>query len=158
MFKSDFIRIVTTNYDEMFEQQLIKENKKPSRCYYAPAVPLGRNFKGFIHLHGYVKDLEFMVLTDNDFGRAYLLDEYVARFLVDLFKNYAVLFIGYSYNDLMVRYLTRAILKRNRPECYVLTDDHKSDWESLDLTPIYFHEKNYDGLNNSLEKLGNRTK
>ena len=52
-----------------------------------------------------------MVLTDEEFGKVYLLDGYVSRFLVRLFEKYTVLFIGYSYNDTIVRYLTRAMTR-----------------------------------------------
>ena len=37
-----------------------------------------------------------MVLTDADFGRAYLTEGWAQRFLVDVFREFTVLFIGYS--------------------------------------------------------------
>ena len=83
------------------------------KIYDAPALPLGDGVKGIVHIHGNVCEPVYMVVTDDDFGKAYLSDGYVARFLVKLFESYPVLFIGYSYNDVIVRYLTRAMTKYN---------------------------------------------
>ena len=41
-----------------------------------------------------------MVLTDADFGRAYLTEGWARRFLVELFRSFTVLFVGYSHNDI----------------------------------------------------------
>ena len=40
-----------------------------------------------------------MVLTDKDFGRAYLTEGWARRFIQDLFLKFTVLFVGYSHND-----------------------------------------------------------
>lgn len=38
------------------------------------------------------------------------MEGWVRRFLVDLFLNYIVLFVGYSYNDLVMKYLVIGLL------------------------------------------------
>ena len=52
-----------------------------------------------------------MVLTAKDFGRAYLTESggWARRFLVDLFANYTVLFVGYSHSDAIMTYLTPSL-------------------------------------------------
>ena len=44
-----------------------------------------------------------------DFGRAYLTEGWARRFLVDLFRSFPVLFVGYSHNDIVMTYLARAL-------------------------------------------------
>ena len=77
--------------------------------YIGPALPLGEDFYGVVYLHGNVRKPTGMVLTDGDFGRAYLTNAWATRFLVSLFQKYAVLFVGYSHNDLVMNYLTRGL-------------------------------------------------
>ena len=42
------------------------------RIYQAPALPMGDSFDGMVYLHGNVDRPEDMVLTDSDFGKAYV--------------------------------------------------------------------------------------
>jgi hypothetical protein len=50
-----------------------------------------------------------MVLTDRDFGRAYLTEGWARRFVLELFLKYTVLFVGYSHNDPVMQYLARGL-------------------------------------------------
>ena len=45
-----------------------------------------------MHLHGVVDNPKYMVVTDEDFGRAYLTEGYATRFLVKLFESYTVFY------------------------------------------------------------------
>ena len=151
---SSKIKIVTTNYDNMFEQVLAESGLTNIKVYDTPALPLGNDVKGIIHIHGNVKEPDYMVLTDEDFGKAYLSDGYVSRFLVKLFETYTVLFIGYSYNDMIVRYLTRAMTKYQNQNRYLLTESIDGEWTELGIEPIVFGKGEYEVLNNSIHKLG----
>jgi SIR2-like domain len=46
-----------------------------------------------------------LVLTTRDFGNAYLRHGWAARFVVEMFREFTVLFIGYSLSDPVMRYL-----------------------------------------------------
>lgn len=151
------LKIVTTNYDQMFEQ-VLEERSINIPVYNSPALPLGNDITGIIHIHGNVEDPKYMVVTDEDFGRAYLTDGYAARFLVRLFESYTILFIGYSYNDTILRYLTRAMSRENASNRYILTDDTKSDWKSLGISPVFFPRKKYPVMCDGLVKLGQYAK
>ena len=77
-----------------------------------------------------------MVLTDADFGRAYLTEGWARRFLVDLFGTYTVLFVGYSHSDTVMNYLSRA-LTPGAGERFALTDEpDNAEWQLLDVEPI----------------------
>ena len=151
------VKIVTTNYDQMFEQ-VLEEREVNVPIYNSPALPLGSDFTGIIHIHGNVCDPKFMVLTDEDFGMAYLTEGYATRFLVKLFESFTVLFIGYSYNDTILRYLTRAMSRNDSANRYILTDDKKSDWKSLGITEIIFPRRSYAVMRGGLVKLGSHAK
>lgn len=154
---SSSIRIVTTNYDQMFEKALESRNLHIP-VYNAPALPLGNDVEGIVHVHGNIINPNYMVLTDEDFGKAYLTEGYAARFLIKLFQSYTILFIGYSYKDTILRYLTRAMNRTSEKARFIITDEERSDWETLGLTPIYFPHQNYSKMREGLIKLGQRAK
>ena len=158
LFRSpEKVKIVTTNYDQMFEQ-VLDERAIKVPIYNSPALPLGSDITGIIHIHGNVCDPKYMIVTDEDFGMAYLTEGYATRFLVKLFESYTVLFIGYSYNDTILRYLTRAMSRNHSANRYILTDDKKSDWKSLGITEIVFPKRSYAVMRDGLVKLGNHAK
>lgn len=151
------VKIVTTNYDQMFEQ-VLKERGLQIAVYDSPALPLGDDIKGIIHIHGNVSNPKYMVVTDEDFGKAYLTEGYATRFLVRLFESYTVLFVGYSYNDTILRYLTRAMSRQHSANRYILTDDTKSDWDALGISAIQYPKRRYAVMRSGLIKLGDRAK
>ncbi len=108
-------RIVTTNFDRLFLQAL--SSLSPDA---APTLPVPRKHRwlSLVHLHGLISDADpgsrNLVLTSGDFGRAYLLDGWAARFVSELFRNFTVLFIGYGVDDPVMRYLTDAIAAEQR--------------------------------------------
>lgn len=114
--KSDgAIRLVTTNFDRIFEECL----QKPEALV-APRLPVPKpnRWDGIAYLHGLIpkekNDLnknDNLVITSGDFGQAYLIERWAARFITELFRNYVVCFIGYSLNDPVMRYLTDALIK-----------------------------------------------
>ena len=105
------LRIVTTNFDPLFEQVAAVLFHAAPNVFQGPALPLGNRFRGIVHLHGSVYEPDDMVLTHRDFGRAYLTEAngWASRFLVDLFTNDTVLFVGYSHNDTIMTYLTPSL-------------------------------------------------
>lgn len=123
-------RIVTTNYDDFLARAAEEKEIEIGRPYYAPAFPPGHDFQGLLHLHGSVKsDAKDLVLDDRDFGRAYLTEGWAARFLVELFQKYTVLFIGYSVNDPIMRYLALGMPEQNKKR-YAFVGDSELDEEA----------------------------
>jgi len=105
----DKVRIVTTNFDNHFSDaaRTVFRNKNINE-FHAPALPLGDDFEGIAYLHGSAKsNPRAMVLTDKDFGEAYLTRGWARDFLIPLFQKYTVLFVGYSHNDVTISYLAR---------------------------------------------------
>lgn len=126
-------RIVTTNYDTLLSQLL----PTSTTTYEYPDLPGCGDFTGVVHLHGSLQDARVgLVATDSDLADAYMGTRAVGTlFLERLFDKSAVLFIGYSLGDVLVRYLLKA--QTATSELYVLTtrpDDRR--WRELRVHPV----------------------
>lgn len=140
LFRSvDRVRLVTTNFDLHFETAAQKIYGEVPEVYRAPALPLGNHFTGIVHVHGALPKACDLVLTDADFGRAYLTEGWARRFLVDLFRNYTVLFVGYSHDDTVMNYLARALPPDSIRPRFALTEKAES-WDGLGIQPIRFNK------------------
>lgn len=140
------IRIVTTNFDRHFESAL--SDRWPDTApavFAAPALPIGSRFSGLTYLHGRLgRDPGDLVLTDSDFGRAYLTEGWARRFLRDLFAAYDVLFVGYSHQDVVLSYLARGLPSRGDRVRFALTRIGQPErWPSLRITPIEYDPANH---------------
>ena len=135
------IRVVTTNFDKKFESAAGLVGCQ-MRIYQAPALPMGDSFDGMVYLHGNVDRPEDMVLTDSDFGKAYVSRGWASRFLVEMFSHYTVLFVGYSCDDMMVHYLARSISTEVRGRVFALSrgGEDSRKWRSRGIEPILFSE------------------
>ena len=160
--KTGPVRIVTTNFDCLFEQAAEAGDlfqTKP-KVFEAPVLPLGSRFQGIVHLHGSVQEPEEMVLTHRDFGRAYLTEEdgWARRFLVSLFAEYTVLFVGYSHSDTIMTYLTPSLPPDGKGRFALVgskSDDHDR-WRRMGIEPVVFPQKNkhdFAGLDAGVEGL-----
>ena len=137
----DQLRLVTTNFDQLFSVAAEQLGWPELQEFNAPALPLGRDFKGIIHLHGSIRqEPKYLVLIDRDFSRAYLTDGYARKFLLDLFANYYVMFIGYSHKDSVMEYLARGLVREAEPKRFALVkeDEKNDDWERRGIIPIKY--------------------
>jgi hypothetical protein len=132
-------RLVTTNFDLLFEAAA-GELSIPTTPYISPALPLGDDFSGLVHLHGVVDPppATRMVLTDQDFGRAYITEGWATQFLTRMFAHYTVVLIGYSAEDSIVQYLNRGLPAGTRRLAFDKSTSDRELWDRLDITPIPF--------------------
>ena len=148
------VRVVTTNFDLLFEEAAQDVFGAMPEVFQAPALPLGRDFNGIVHVHGALSHRQGMVLTDEDFGRAYLTEGWARRFLVELFRHFPVLFVGYRHNDIILNYLARALPTDSTKPRFALTDDSDLPrWASLGIEPFLYpkpdandHSRLYEGV------------
>lgn len=140
----DRVRLVTTNFDQHFETAANAIFGASPVVYRAPALPLGYDFSGIVHVHGALPKARELVLTDADFGRAYLTEGWARRFLVDLFRRYTVLFVGYNHKDVVMNYLVRALPANSDMGRFALTEED-GNWEILGIKPVRFAKG--DGAN-----------
>ena len=120
---SEAVRLVTTNFDLMFEEAAETLGWKV-KSYTAPAVPMARDFRGIVHLHGSIEDETSMVLTKGDFGGAYTQPGWATTFLADLVRGSTVLFVGYSGSDILPDYLLTTIHETSDNRLFMLRNRH----------------------------------
>ena len=155
------VQTVTTNFDDLFEQAALGQYNPQPNVFHAPTLPLGSRIHGIVHLHGSVNEPENMVLTHQDFGRAYLTesDGWARRFVINLFTNYTVLFVGYSHSDPIMTYLTPSLPPDSNRNRFALIGNQSDDphhWGRMGIEPITFHQtdaKDFTGLDESVSGL-----
>ena len=130
-------QIVTTNFDRLFElaDRDLHTYTPPSFPSLTSKGPLG----GLVYLHGRI-DLEMrpgearqgLIVSSSDFGRAYLAEAWVTRFMRNLLKEYIVVLLGYSADDPPMRYLLqglRSMDRRNHEKIYAFVSNSEEDVE-----------------------------
>ncbi|MCY4319426.1 MAG: SIR2 family protein [Alphaproteobacteria bacterium] len=104
------IRLITTNFDDRF----VRAGLDTALVDSAPKLPVPKphTWSSLVHLHGRIsgeEDGSNLVLTAADFGRAYLTERWAARFVTELFREFTVVFVGYSVGDPVMSYMVDAL-------------------------------------------------
>lgn len=166
--KEGVLRLVTTNFDSLFHKAAEKVGQN-FQAYAAPMLPIPKNshWDGLVYLHGLLpnnpsdSDLNRLVITSGDFGLAYLVERWAARFVSELFHNYVVCFVGYSLNDPVLRYMMDALaadrmLGEVTPKAWALGDcspgqerSKRVEWETKGVTPILYEVPDPDSVDHS---------
>lgn len=112
-------RILTTNFDTLFERAWFEKSCSTIASYAGMAMPQPKvaNFTGVLHLHGRLRDPRSelhasdteLVLTSAEFGDAYLRTGWASRYVYDLVRAYTVVLVGYQAEDPPMRYLLEAL-------------------------------------------------
>ncbi len=153
--RSDLLRLVTTNFDTLFEEAASRY--KPPSFITHTAPPQRAQWNGVVHLHGRMPEnpiedeLDELILSDADFGHAYLTQGWAARFVTRLFRDHTICFVGYSIDDPVLRYMTAAhALGEQTPEMFAFAphkanktgeaDAQKRAWQAKNVTPILYDE------------------
>lgn len=115
-------RLVTTNQETLFEKGIRKlqrasKSKIKKHVDIAPSLPPPKEkpWHSLTYMHGRLDNPadsggdQNLVLTTADFGSAYLVDRWASKFVTELFRNFTVVFIGYSIDDPTMNYMVRAL-------------------------------------------------
>ena len=136
------LKIVTTNYDAHFLTTIreYKDRYAGFETFRAPALPRGDDFRGIVYLHGNVEqDARWLVVTNRDFGRAYLTEGWARDFLRDLYlSDYTILFIGYSHRDTIVDYLARGLDIRQSNRYALVSGSDAERWKEINVIPVSY--------------------
>lgn len=157
------IKLVTTNFDRLFEVAA-ERHRLPSFTIY-PDPPARARWEGLVHLHGRMpeapssSDLDRLVLSDADFGQAYLTQGWAARFVARLFHDYVLCFVGYRINDPIIRYMTAAQTLDGKAQMYAFASVDGSniepverEWKAKHVTPIaYSSAHNHRALHKTIQ-------
>lgn len=163
------VRIVTTNFDLLFEA--CDPSLPQSRPPRLPDPLRGEEFKGVIHLHGHV-DQDYskavgdgFVLSSRGFGRAYLAEGWATSFIKSVLEKYVVVFIGYTADDPPVQYLLEALntISKTPDKIYAFqdgpADEAEAKWGHKGVQPIaYDASRNHSLLWKTLGAWAKRAK
>jgi len=165
----DKTRLVTTNFDRIFEFVIQRDACNLPR-FSAPLLPLPKTrWNGLVYLHGLLtapptdEALENLVVSSGDFGLAYLTERWASVFVSELFRNFNVCFVGYSLSDPVLRYMTDALAAdaqrgENPREMFAFShfedgkeEECRLEWRSKNVTPIpYSSQSNHEALHQTL--------
>lgn len=147
-------RLVTTNYDDHLHRALAAQGTAHT-VFEAPALPSGNDFEGLVHLHGRVGQRpDRLVVTDADFGTAYVTRGWAPAFLRDVFSQYVVCFVGYSHDDRMMDYLAKGLPSNARPRFIVTDVADRERWERVRITPVTYTTGQHEQVIEVLERWG----
>ncbi len=149
-------RLITTNFDRLFEHVIVEDDLTIG-SFEAPLLPIPKQrWDGLVYLHGLLPEdpddrgLDNLVVSSGNFGLAYLLERWAARFVTELFQNFTVCFVGYSIDDPILRYMTDALAAdQQRGEaptemfafgCYSKGKEVScsNEWRAKNVTPILY--------------------
>lgn len=153
-------RLVTTNFDRLFEK-VIDEKSLTVERHKAPQLPVvDKHWNGLVYLHGLLgtsmipSELNRLVVSRGDFGQAYLNEGRATRFVSELFRNYLVCFVGYSIDDPVLSYMVDAItqdhlLRESSLEIFAFGNYSQGEkemgaikWATKKVTPILYQDCN----------------
>lgn len=143
--------IITTNFDLLFE----KVNKE-IRSFVPPYLPdlqSKESLSGIVYLHGkWINPKKNkpnnLIISSQNFGRAYLSHGWATRFLSNLLTRRTVVLIGYSGDDTLVRYLLEGLNSEgaNANSIYAFERGEQgyieTKWSQLGATGISYPDHN----------------
>ena len=147
------VRLITTNFDRRFVEAGVPESEVDA----APKLPVPRphSWSSVVHLHGRILSTggtADLVLTAADFGRAYLTERWAARFVTEVFREFTVVFVGYSLGDPVMGYMVDALAAERAKggqftEAYAFADHDgtpagiertRDAWRAKNVSPLLY--------------------
>lgn len=162
------VRLVTTNFDHLFEGDDPSLNKHIPPLLPRPNRP--QEWSGVVYLHGRLGDgfmappaKEEFVLSSTDFGRAYLSDGWATAFIRGLMEQFQLVFVGYAADDPPVQYLLEALNGSADGRLYAFqsgpADISRSLWAPKGVEAIpYARDQGHGALWSTLEAWAERAR
>ena len=161
--------MVTTNFDDGFvaASAILGLAIESDRAPLLP--PVRASWWTVVALHGVLTDLapNDLVLTSAQFGEAYLTEGWAARFVAELFRRFRIIFVGYSVEDPVMRYVVDAYRAVDlddqvapKPYAFVGSTPERRErveeqWRFKHVAPIWYETNgsSHQGLWDSLAAL-----
>lgn len=130
IFKLNPSHIITTNYDRLLEDTIIEQRMLFDRVSKDKDLLDSKKSNHIIKMHGDIKDLENIVLKENDYlnysQNHILIETYIKSLLV----SNTFLFVGYSLNDYNLKqiiswvdYLAKSYTDiKDRPKSFIIQE------------------------------------
>lgn len=148
--------MITTNYDDLIEQELLNEFIQYAVVREDRDIPQMIYPNALVKMHGdYVTDN--IVLTETDYYNYLNNFPLIRAFVLSLFASKLVLFVGFSFADLNLKMILnelKGVLSENIQRAYLLSCEEpdsvtKQYFEKKGINVLYFNEKDIDLINGS---------
>ena len=166
--REGLVRIVTTNFDRLFDDcgrglSSWQRSRLPD-----PSRP--KDMNGIVYLHGKATpnyqgaEGDGFVLSSSQFGQAYLLERWAASFIREIIDRYVVVFVGYAADDPPVHYLLEGLNRQiNERQVYAFqpgdADEAASKWGHRGVKAIpYAETPDHTALWRTLEAWAHRAR
>ena len=161
--------IITTNYDDLFEQLIKRNNLQYDLIRQDSDLPKSMLSTNLIKMHGCF-ETQNIVLTEDDYLKYSENFPLIESYVKSLFASRLVLFVGFSFSDINLKYILQrvdSVLGENKQPSYIYIHDESNDLErdylrNKKIFPIYFDEvkeyldeKNVES-NSNLNEIGNK--
>lgn len=140
--------IITTNYDSLLEEAALKKNRQFWVVSKDSDLPQNHGERLLVKMHGDLTN-ENIVLTENDYYDYSRHFPLIRSYIVSQFASKVVLFIGFSFSDINLKYILREIqseLGSKMQRAFLLSQDTPSSVEKnnfkerslnvLTITPV----------------------
>lgn len=143
------IRLVTTNFDRLFEaagKGLVTATRSS-----LPHIAFNESDWGIVHLHGVIdKDgrcatQDGFVLSSSSFGDAYLAAGWAREFVKNVLERHVAVFVGYSADDPPIRYLLEGLKQSpaSQGRAYAFQNsterEASAEWDEKGVEPILYN-------------------
>lgn len=123
--------IITTNYDTLLEDAALKKNRQFWVVSKDSDLPQNHGERLLVKMHGDLTN-ENIVLTENDYYDYSRNFPLIRSYVVSQFASKVVLFIGFSFSDINLKYILREIqseLGSKMQRAFMLSQDTPSPVE-----------------------------
>lgn len=127
--------IITTNYDTLLEEAALRKNQQFWVVGKDSDMPQNHGERLLVKMHGDL-DNENIVLTENDYYDYSRNFPLIRSFVVSQFVSKVVVFIGFSFSDINLRYILREVqceLGTKMQKAFLLTQEMPSPVEMNDF-------------------------
>lgn len=141
-------RIVTTNFDRLFEAA--RKGIVSTTRSNLPQIAFNEADWGIVHLHGVVDTAysgstdDGFVLSSSSFGDAYLAAGWAREFVKNVLERHVAVFVGYSADDPPIRYLLEGLKQSDTVQGRAFafqSANQKSavaEWDEKGVVPILY--------------------
>lgn len=120
--------VITTNYDTLLEEAALRKNQQFWVVSKDSDLPQNHGERLLVKMHGDL-DNENIVLTENDYYDYSRNFPLIRSFVVSQFASKVVVFIGFSFSDINLRYILREVqseLGSKMQKAFLLTQETPS--------------------------------
>ena len=144
-------QIVTTNFDLLFEHGEGAEDIPYHVPKKLPDPALGAEIEGITYLHGRLASIgssdALYILSEADFGSAYISGAWATNFISELLQRYIVVIVGYRADDVPLNYFLQGLnqdAKSTQKQLFAFEKGNPNEvqarWKKRGVTSIAYKE------------------